>query len=332
MTSPAWVCPACHGSLRDASDALACSACDARWPVRHGIPDLRTGGDQYLAVDDDLRAADALASRTADGWRGMLAWYYATNAKVTAAQAQRFVAGVEAAVDRAAASLVSWQHLAPATPGGGRRALDLGTGTGPLAIAMAREGWSVSAVDAGLRWLVVAAQRCREAGVSVRLACANAEALPHGSSMLDLVGGEGILENTDDAHRSLAEAARVLGTGGALWLSMPNKHFAGPDPHVGMWGGSLLPDRVVARWAERRGMVPPRRTLFSSGGARRALRDAGFRDVKVRPPRIAAAQAAGLGAAGRAAVRAFQLASGLPVARDLLVAIGPSFLITGRRP
>lgn len=37
---PAWRCPACHGELSAAGDALACSGCSASYPVADGVPDF----------------------------------------------------------------------------------------------------------------------------------------------------------------------------------------------------------------------------------------------------------------------------------------------------
>lgn len=33
-------CPSCKGSLRETGDALICSACRLKYPVRNGIPVL----------------------------------------------------------------------------------------------------------------------------------------------------------------------------------------------------------------------------------------------------------------------------------------------------
>ena len=49
----------------------------------------------------------------------------------------------------------------------GRRILDVGTGTGRAAIALARRGAVVTGIDASAEMLQVAERRAREAGVSV---------------------------------------------------------------------------------------------------------------------------------------------------------------------
>lgn len=45
MNLPAWVrevlrCPACHGELTDAGEALTCVGCAASYPVVDGVPVL----------------------------------------------------------------------------------------------------------------------------------------------------------------------------------------------------------------------------------------------------------------------------------------------------
>ncbi len=72
------ICPRCGGALRgagaagDAVDALICSGCSARYPVRTGIPDLRpwAGGDagpEWSAWRDRLERLQEWRRRT---WNG----------------------------------------------------------------------------------------------------------------------------------------------------------------------------------------------------------------------------------------------------------------------
>ena len=68
-------CPKCRSTLHEGASSgddvsrLECTACQARWPVRFGIPDLRPDGvdDPYLSRDDDLRAAERLFKRAQTG-------------------------------------------------------------------------------------------------------------------------------------------------------------------------------------------------------------------------------------------------------------------------
>ena len=56
----------------------------------------------------------------------------------------------------------------PEVAGGGRRALDLGCGTGRQALDVARRGWDVVGVDLVLRAVERARTRSKEAGVQAR--------------------------------------------------------------------------------------------------------------------------------------------------------------------
>lgn len=334
-----FACPAClapltrAGPAGDDVDRLECTGCARAWPVRFGIPDLRADGvrDPYLTVDEDLRAAERLVTRTqSGGFRAALAAYYETNERVSPAQAARFVAGVLAAEERARAVLAAWRsHGAPA---GVTTLLEVGCGTGPLLAAAAAPNVWLAGVDVGFRWLVLAAARLGERGAVAALACAGADHLPVAARQLDVVASESLLENVPDATLALAEAARVLRPDGRLWLTTANRRSVGPDPHVGMWMGGWFPDHVVARWAARRNMVPPRRRLLDGASLRRAATSAGFERLTIEPAPVAPAQAAGASPVIRAAIGAYRVIAGVRPGRALLTAIGPSLLATARAP
>lgn len=329
-------CPACHGALRaalrspDDVDRLECSRCASRWPLRFGIPDLRAIGvtDPYLTIDEDLRAADALYERAmTGGFADALAAYYRTNERVSADQSRHFIAATLAAEDRSRAVLTSWRERTRMTDRGRLTMLDVGCGTGPLLVAAASpDAVDLVGIDVGLRWLVLARARLRDRGVTAHLACAGTDHLPLASASVDIVASESLIENVPPAEAMLSEAARVLGPGGRFWLTTANRWSMGPDPHVRLPLGSWLPDRLVAAWATRRGMVPPRRRLLSARVLRRLLQESGFRDVHIEPPPIAGAQIAGSSTLVRLAVGGYRTTARTAVGRAVLSAIGPSLL------
>lgn len=324
------VCPHCRGSLaeRPSAAVIECTACERSYVNRHGIPDLRTLGDPYLSLDEDARAADRLAARAPNGFREMLAFYYAENVKVSAAQADRFITGMVAASGRAQASLTVWQDLSGTAIANGVRFLDLGAGTGPLAAAAARTGARVVAVDCGLRWLVIAAQRCQELGVAAQLVCANAEALPFAQGSVDVVGAESLLEHTARPESAVEETRRVLTTKGQVWLSTPNKYFLGPDPHIGRLAGGWLSQESLRRYCEARGMVPPKRTLFSARSITQLLSEGGFRNAHLSVPTITAEQRQGASALIRWGVDAYMALRHTPLLREALQWVGPTLMAT----
>jgi ubiquinone/menaquinone biosynthesis C-methylase UbiE len=329
-------CPRClEGLQTEDSTQLRCERCRANYPVRFGIPDLRTGDDPYLSRADDLAAAAALDARAADmDFRSLLGSYYATNDKVPPAQVTLFTHGTMAAGERAETTLSSWeQHDTRIASAGvpGATLLDLGCGTAPLAIAARRRGWRAIGVDVGLRWLVLARERAREAGVDVPLICANVEVLPFADGIAARAGGESILENAADPEQALHELARVLRHGGRLWLTTPNKYSLGPDPHLGVMAGGWWPDAWLKRHATRAGKVFPRRTLYTSRSIRRSLEAADFGQITIELPDVSEAQKTTQSLVMQRAIESYQALKRLPVAATLLRTVAPTYLVTATR-
>lgn len=95
------------------------------------------------------------------------------------------------------------------TPVNGRTVLDVGTGTGRAAIALAKRGARVTGLDASAEMLAVAARRAHDAGVDVMFRQGDAHALDADAAAFDYVVCLRVLMHTPDWHRSLAELCRV---------------------------------------------------------------------------------------------------------------------------
>lgn len=91
----------------------------------------------------------------------------------------------------------------------GRRVLDVGTGTGRAAIALARRGATVTGVDASAEMLAVAERRAREAGVAVTFRQGDAHGLDFRDRSFDAVVCLRVLMHTPDWRASLRELCRV---------------------------------------------------------------------------------------------------------------------------
>jgi ubiquinone/menaquinone biosynthesis C-methylase UbiE len=91
----------------------------------------------------------------------------------------------------------------------GRRVLDVGTGTGRAAIAMARRGAEVTAVDASSEMLAVARREAARAGVTVSFAREDAHQLSFTAGSFDATVCLRVLMHTPDWRQSLAELCRV---------------------------------------------------------------------------------------------------------------------------
>jgi SAM-dependent methyltransferase len=90
-----------------------------------------------------------------------------------------------------------------------RRVLDLGTGTGRAAVALAKWGARVTGVDASREMLSVARQRAGAAGLSIEFAEGDAHALAFPDRAFDLVVCLRLLMHVPDWRRVVSELCRV---------------------------------------------------------------------------------------------------------------------------
>lgn len=99
----------------------------------------------------------------------------------------------------------------------GRRALDLGTGTGTLAIGFAERGLEVTGLDISDELLTVARRAAADRGLSAHFVVGQAEATGLDESSFDLVSA-GQCWWWFDGDAVVAEAIRVLATNGRLLI------------------------------------------------------------------------------------------------------------------
>lgn len=93
----------------------------------------------------------------------------------------------------------------------GVRVLDVGTGTGRAAIALASRGACVTGIDASDEMLAVARRRAGDAKVDVHFLKGDAHALEFDTKFFDVAVSLRVLMHTPDWRRSLAELCRVAG-------------------------------------------------------------------------------------------------------------------------
>jgi 2-polyprenyl-3-methyl-5-hydroxy-6-metoxy-1,4-benzoquinol methylase len=94
----------------------------------------------------------------------------------------------------------------------GLRVLDVGTGTGRAAIALAKRGARVTGVDASGEMLDVAKTRASAAGVDVAFEPGDAHALPFGDRSFDAAVSLRVLMHTPGWSQALGELCRVSRT------------------------------------------------------------------------------------------------------------------------
>ena len=169
-----------------------------------------------------------------------------------------------ARAERRASFFVERGGLAP-----GRRALELGCGTGIFLERVAASGCALHGVDLSEDLLAKARQKVG-ALANVRLSRGNAEALPFREGAFDVVYGSSVLHHLH-LEAALGEAHRVLRPGGRVVIAEPNA----VNPQ-------LLVLFNVPRLRRRFG-VSPDEMAFSRLRARRALERVGFTEATVEP-------------------------------------------------
>lgn len=146
--------------------------------------------------------------------------------------------------------------------GHGRRAVDVGTGTGAVASELSTRGWAVSACDVSEVLLGHARQDADRRGLLVDWTRASTQALPYADGSLQLVVSSFGIIFAPDPIEAIAEAARCTAPGGRLlltaWLpagdlyeigALIARHLAGPqDSSVSDWSSATR----LASWAAGR--------------------------------------------------------------------------------
>ena len=144
-----------------------------------------------------------------------------------------------------------------------RVVLDVGTGAGRAAIALARRGAAVTAVDASAEMLAVARRRADEAGVKVTFTREDVHGLPFADRSFSGVVCLRVLMHTPDWKRSLAELCRVASD--RVVFDYP-----------ALLSAAAL-QSAARRVAHAAGARVEAYRVFSDASIRAALRDNGFR-------------------------------------------------------
>ena len=329
-------CPHCHGDFQDSGESLICTSCRRRFPVVLGIPDLRTFSDPYVEVERDRKKGLQVSTRFDDlDFSQLVDFYYGMTPKVPRVHAQQYKKGLMAGVARSEAAMAAWEKAADCNgqPGSSvsNSLLEIGCGTAPLLVGTAQKFSKVIGIDIAFRWLVVAKKRLQEANSDVPLICACAEALPFPNGSFDRIVAESVIEHVSDQERVLMECHRVMRPDGYFFVSTPNRYNLGPDPHTGIWAGSLLPKRWSAAYVCWKGGIPPKRMLFSARSLRQSIRAAGFSLPRIMLPTVPTAQRRHYGKGLQLLIDLYQVARRLPLSRQLLLIIGPLLQAVARK-
>lgn len=151
-----------------------------------------------------------------------------------------------------------------AGPVGGRRVLDVGSGMGGTAVALALDGARVTALEYHRPYCDIIRLRAARYALALPVVNGAGEALPLPDGAADIVLCWDVVEHVQDPMALLAELARVMAPGGVLLLTVINR-LAFRDPHYHLPWLNWMPRRWAEWIIERRG---------------RSKRGAAFRDMQ----------------------------------------------------
>ena len=109
-------------------------------------------------------------------------------------------------------------------PRPGESVLDVGTGSGGLALLAARSGARVTGIDVAEDGIERARARAAEANLDVRFDVGDAQSLPYANAAFDVVASTFGVIFASDHRRAAREIARVCRPGGRLGLTLMPMH------------------------------------------------------------------------------------------------------------
>jgi S-adenosylmethionine-dependent methyltransferase len=170
------------------------------------------------------------------------------------------------------------------------RALDLGCGTGAIAVRLARLGIHVTCMDSSLQMLEFATQAAREAGVAEKVTLKQGDAAQLADKSdggpFDVILCHNLLEYVDDPLAVLSNATRTLRDFSSI-ISVLVRNRAGEVLKAGIKEGDLAAaeQNLTAEWADE-SLYGGKARLFAAESLRRMLAAASLAGTVERGVRV----------------------------------------------
>jgi S-adenosylmethionine-dependent methyltransferase len=186
-------------------------------------------------------------------------------------------------------AFVNLQEFLPENPGL-LRALDIGCGTGALAVRLARLGTRVTLLDSSSPMLELSERAAQEAGVAERVALLHGDAAQlaslFDSRSFDVIVCHNILEYVDDPGAVLVGAARLLrGASGILSILVRNRPGEVLKAAIKDGDFAAAEDNLTAEWAHE-SLYGGKVRLFSQESLKTMLEHASLTATAVRGVRV----------------------------------------------
>lgn len=263
--------------------------CDA------GLAERRKEGSWVFLALGDARTVAPVAAAL-DAWtKGEPdRWAIADAARLAAVRADRAASAAQWFEAHAGEwDAIRSLHVADAEVEGAMRAvlgdapvarlIDIGTGTGRMLELFAGQARAALGIDRSSEMLRLARAKLSEAGLAAELRQADLYALPLGDGEADLAILHHVLHFAQQPGAAIAEAARVLGSGGRLLIADFAPHdredLRTREGHTRLG----FSDAQVAGWFEAAGLMPVRTETLEGGELTVKLwlgRKVGEREVK----------------------------------------------------
>jgi len=218
-------CCGCQGALSAEDQALRCTICSEKYPIRDGIPRLVPRNVRDLLES----ASNGTAEDTSIATALSFAFEWSRFPEMYACWEQNFLS-----------------YVAPHTPDyfAGKRVLDAGCGTGRHAFYASRFGADVWAIDLGPH--IEVARRNTADCRSVQMIQADLLSPPFAPESFDHVYSLGVLHHIGDPNAALRSLVRLLKPGGELQVFVYWKPEGQPLKALGL-GAVALARRLTVR-------------------------------------------------------------------------------------